>query len=215
MAKTVLFLRPWNDPLTSYLHTWTEILIEDAEKNVDNILNIEGEKAIRKNFTSYVKRHKPSFIQLNGHGNAGLLVGHDGKPILDLNNAELTKGAIVYSRSCSTAQVLGKICVSKGTKCYIGYKNNFYMPRDKSKMQKPLEDVVASCTLEPSNQLIRSILKGHTVKDSRLRALSVAKEKLNLLLSSQAPSGSYLTRFALISNIRNQVVLGDENAKLE
>lgn len=212
MAKTVLFSRPWNDPLTSYLHTWTEELVRLAQKHSDEVINIEGKKVTKKNVTSYIKKMKPTFIQLNGHGSAGLIIGHDEKPLLDRSNASLTKGAIIYSRSCSTALVLGKLCVGAGARCYIGYKAKFYMPIDKQKATEPLKDQVAACTLEPSNQLIRSLLKGHTAEDSKKRAQRVGMDKLNFLMSSAAPEGSYLLRFAVISNMRNQVILGDSSA---
>lgn len=213
MAKTVLFTRPWNDPLTSYLHKWTEELLDLARRHGDDVFSVDGEKATRKNFTSYVKKTKPNFLQLNGHGNAGLMVGHDNKPLLDTVNAGLTKGAIVYSRSCSTAQVLGELCIDAGARCYIGYKESFYMPRDKDSTTNPLKDTVAAYTIEPSNQLIRSLLKGHTAENSQQRAREVSLKKLSYLMSSEAPKGSYLFRFAVISNMRNQVILGDKSAQ--
>jgi hypothetical protein len=212
MAKTVLFSRPWNDPLTSYLHTWTEDLLKLAGKHSDAVINIEGPKANKKSFTSYVKKSKPTFLQLNGHGNDGLMVGHDEMPLLDSSNVNLTKGTIIYSRSCSTAKVLGVLCINAGAKCYIGYKDYFYMPRDKHSTTKPLDDKVAACTLEPSNQLIRSLLKGHCAEESQKRARKVSMHKLSYLMSSNAPDGSYLYRFAVISNMRNQVILGDKTA---
>lgn len=140
------------------------------------------------------------------------MVGHDGKPILDSSNAELTKGTIIYSRSCNTALVLGVLCINAGARCYIGYKDYFYMPRDKESTTKPMEDKVAACTLEPSNQLIRSLLKGHSAEESQKRAQKVSMNKLTFLMGSNAPEGSYLYRFAVISNMRNQVILGDKTA---
>jgi hypothetical protein len=214
MDKTVLFSRPWHDEGTNYLYSWTEELLEKAEQLNYQAIDLQREKSNKRNFVGYLKKFQPHLLHLNGHGAPSVVTGHNNKPLLDQSNSKYTKGSIIYARSCSSAAVLGQDCVKNGAKCYIGYKKPFVIRLDLTKMQKPLEDTIASYTLGPSNKITMSLLKGHSAKKAFDNSQALSKKKLQKLMSSDAPEGASHIIMAVFSNMKNQVLLGKPGAKI-
>jgi hypothetical protein len=209
-----LVTRPDHDLGNTYLMYWSKKLIELAADKSLRILDLKSTKATRKEFTSRVKKMKPDLMLLNGHGSPAAMTGDDNKPVLDLHNASLTSGAVVYARSCHTATVLGPECINKGAKAYIGYKEPFVLCYDLAKITHPIDDEIAAMFLEPSNQVVISLLKGHTAIESSERSKDATRRKMRELMSSNAPqeAGSYIKY--LWHNMRNQECLGDPDAKI-
>ena len=110
-----LLTRPNHEPTVNYLFAWAEKVLEISKKK--NIFSIDLSKssANKKQFVSSVKRFRPSFIYLNGHGSLNSVTGFDNKPILSFaDNEEITNDCVVYALSCQSAKRLGKSCVSRG-----------------------------------------------------------------------------------------------------
>jgi hypothetical protein len=185
-----------------------------ATKKGMTIIDLQREKANRKEFTGRVRKTKPELVVLNGHGNPRCVTGHDNEPLVDDKNSTILKETITYARSCSSAQILGQLCVKNGAKAYIGYVQPFIVFFDDTKLQHPLEDEVVANFLEPSNQVVISLLKGHTASEASERSKELSKKKMLKLMSSDAPpeAGVYL-QFVRY-NMLNQQCIGDPNATL-
>lgn len=214
MSKTVLFTRPWNDEGTCYLHAWTQILIDKARKQNHNVIDLDKTRANREMFSGHLRKSKPTLVHLNGHGSNTVVTGDQKLPLLDQDNANHTRGMVIYARSCNSAAMLGRYCVEQGAKSYIGYRRPFVVRLDLAKMQRPLEDEIAAYTLEPSNQVTLSLLGGATAGESYERSQKTSREKLQKLMSSEAPEGASHILMAVWSNMNNQVILGQPDATI-
>jgi hypothetical protein len=213
MSK-ILFSRPWYDEGTSYLYSWTEELIAKAEQLNHDVIDLDKGHSNMATFTSHLKKSKPALIHLNGHGSETVVAGQDHKPILDNTNKEFTKDTIIYARACDSAAVLGEECVKSGAKCYIGYVKPFIVRIDLTKLHKPLEDEVAPYTIEPSNRVTMTLIKGHTAGEAIKRSQELSRKKLAKLMSSEAPEGAGEILMAVFSNMRNQVLCGETSSKI-
>jgi hypothetical protein len=213
MSK-ILFSRPWYDPGTSYLYAWTDELIAKAVQLKHDVIDLQNTKSNKATFTSHLKKSKPALVHLNGHGSSDVVAGDNHQPILDSSNKEFTKDTIIYARACSSAASLGQQCVDSGAKCYIGYIRPFIVRVDLTKMQKPMEDEIASYTLEPSNRVTMTLIKGHSAGEAVKRSQDLSKAKLQKLMSSEAPEGAGHILMAVFSNMKNQVLLGAASAKI-
>lgn len=211
----LLVTRPNHDLITNYLCYWTQLLIDDAVKHKIEVIDLKGKKANAKETTSRLVKQKPRVVLLNGHGNEEMVTGYDNAPLLTMATASIMKGTIVYARSCSSASILGPRAINEGVDGYIGYIEPFVMCFDQTKVHKPLEDSVASQFLEPSNQVIRALLKGHTVQEASSRSKDMSRRKMQALMTSNATSEDMHYAKYIWHNMRSQVCLGIQDAKFE
>ncbi|OGE03079.1 hypothetical protein A2615_00675 [Candidatus Curtissbacteria bacterium RIFOXYD1_FULL_41_36] len=115
MSK-VIVTRPNHDLTTNYLFFWTQTAL-DLTQTVD----LKGTRANKQVFTSVVNKIKPTFILINGHGNSNSVFGHDDSVLIEVgSNEAILKGAITYSRSCKSAEILGQKAIESGCKAFIG-----------------------------------------------------------------------------------------------
>jgi hypothetical protein len=212
MTSVVLVTRPDHDVVTKYLSVWSEEVIQFARKRA-TVYELIGKKVTRNNFESYIKSHSPSFLFLNGHGNANEITGYNNETILDKGSK--MKPTIIYARSCEAARVLGRELVSIGSaKAFIGYQRNFICGYSPVKITRPMEDPIAPLFLEPSNLIVSAIIKGNTVMEAHLRSRDAMYRNFRRMISSAA---TYEERYAarwLWSNLTNQVLLGDADARM-
>ncbi len=212
MNKSLLITRPNHEIVTKYFSVWSKDVINFAEGKGMRIYDLLGDKATRSNFESYVSSNNPELIFLNGHGSTIELTGQNNEVILD-QKSELNK-AIVYARSCDVGRILGHELVSKSVKAFIGYERKFILGYSPEKIMRPEEDNIAKLFLQPSNLIVTTIIKGHTVKEADTRSKIEMHKNFRRMLSS---ASTYEERFAarwLWSNINSQVLLGDPNAKI-
>jgi len=122
----MVITRPNHDPTTTYLHCWSQAVIDTAKKHAISIVDIRAKRVTKKIVMGIIDKTKPSFIFFNGHGNAGTICGYDNEPLIEFNsNESVLKNAIVFARACQSASELGPSCVAKGTKTYLGYTDDF------------------------------------------------------------------------------------------
>ena len=126
--------------------------------HVDELI---GSKANRKNVAKCLSKKNKALVFLNGHGSRDAVFGHNDKPILDMDNAKITEGKIVYSLACDSLVNLGEFCVENGAKAYIGYKNEFMWVGDPSRSAVP--DKNAAPFRRVCHVLIHSLLIGVSV----------------------------------------------------
>ena len=91
----MLITRPNHDITTSYLYYWSLILIEYAKEIGLSVVDLKGKRANEKEFISVIKKVKPDFIVLNGHGNEETVTGYDNKPLVNLDNVDILREKIV------------------------------------------------------------------------------------------------------------------------
>ncbi|MEK7613102.1 MAG: hypothetical protein AAB449_03095 [Patescibacteria group bacterium] len=209
---TVLITRPKHDLITRYLCVWSEEILAIARAHYITVYDLEGEKANRKNLESYIKNRPPSFVFLNGHGNAEVVTGHDNEPLVDINSR--LPEVIVYARSCDAGQVLGSALIKNGTQAFIGYRRKFICGYTPEKMWKPLEDPIARLFLVPSNLIVSTLLKGHSVQDAHARSKEEMYKNFKKMISSKATYEERYSARWLWSNLNNQVLLGEGGAKI-
>lgn len=68
MNRAFLVTRPNHDLTTNYLFYWSLLVIKKAKEKGFQVLDLKGRKANKKNFDSYIKRHKPVLVFFNGQG---------------------------------------------------------------------------------------------------------------------------------------------------
>ncbi len=212
----MLITRPNHDYATNYLFMWSKFILDAASKAKIPIVDLVGKKATRKNFESYVKKLKPNFIMINGHGNNDFVCGQKNEILVKKgDNDGILNNTVVYARSCSSASGLGKACAKNVNTTYIGYNADYFFMFDEDKLFHPLEDKSARMFLEPSNYVALSLLKGHTAQEANQRSKNEMRKNILKLLANTATDGDQSMLPLMISNYNHQVCLGNGNATIK
>ncbi len=170
----ILFSRPDHDSTLAYLYYYSKGLVDYSKNKKHKTLNREKEHANRKEIINLIKKQNPNFIMFNGHGDPDIIAGHKNEIIISKANSEILSNALIYSLTCSSGQKLGKLIVTKGAICFIGYNKDFNLGKDPNSEASPRRDKIAKLFLEPSNILVKSLIDGCSVKV----AIERAKEKM-------------------------------------
>jgi len=187
-------------------------VIELAKRKGIQVLDLQKERANRKELTSIIKKKQPFFIFLNGHGGANFVAGDEDEVLIKAGDNEgLLKSKLVYALSCQSAKGLGPKSVKKGAISYIGYDDDFVFVFDQAKIYRPLEDLTAKLFFDPSNQIVISLLKGHETGDAYKRSQGVFMKNIQSLLTSESSVDSVYLRY-LLWDMQHQVCLGDKEA---
>jgi hypothetical protein len=186
--SSLLATCPDYDRMTRYLSAWANSLITELENKGMTVYALRGKDANRKKFEGMVVKQKPSIIFINGHGNTDIIVGHESEPLVDPTNASLLIGSCVYAVSCKSAKSLGKLAVQSGATGYIGYEEDFILVTNLDKTRHPLEDKTAGLFLEPSNQIVRTLAKGHNVPSALNKGKKAFSESIKKALNSDVQS---------------------------
>lgn len=211
----MLITRPNHDITTMYLYYWSISLITYAQKIGTAVVDLSAKRANAKELLSILKKVDPFFVVFNGHGNEKTITGYDNEPLITADDSvtALSK-KIVYARSCSSAKELGKKSVKKGCKAYIGYDDEFVFVIESNKLSRPLKDTSASLFLEPANQVVIVLLKGHTVFEANRRSKEMYRKNAQKFTTSSATSDEKDLIPFLVWDYSHQVCLGDQEAKL-
>lgn len=211
-----LLTRPNHEETVLYLFAWAEKVLEFArEKNIFST-DLQGSLANKNQFTSSVKKFRPSFIYLNGHGSQDSVTGFGNLPILTFaDNEEITKDSVVYALSCQSAKRLGKSCVSRGTRSYLGYDDDFIFVFDENCGNNLAEDQVAANFLTPSNELAQDLLDGKSTGEAFDNSQNIFEQSIVKFSLSDATAEQRELLPYLLWDHEHQVCLGDSNAKCE
>jgi len=206
----MIVTKPQHDVTTRYLSAWAEEVIELAEEKGVDVIELLREKANKKEFESRVNKLSPRLIFLNGHGSDECVTGHDNKILVKSGeNHEVLVGKITYALSCNSAKILGtKVAQEKDT-AYIGYADEFIFMAGSECIRKPALDPKAKPFMEASNQVMISVLKGHSARESAERSKNIFRDRYIKLLSSNTDQDSLQAAQYLWWNMRNLVCLGD------
>lgn len=184
MDSLILVTRPKYDDGTEYLSAYAlEVLKKFKGKFL--IKDFEGKKVNRENVEKYIKIKNPNLLFLNGHGNEKEIYGYKGEVIFSLTNAHLLNDKITYARACFSANVLGKEVVKNNSGCFIGYVYPFSFWMDDKRSATPLKDKTARMFLNPSNEIIFSLLKGENAKRANEKSRKMMVENMRKIITME------------------------------
>lgn len=213
MSKELLITRPEHDDTTHYLSNWSKQAIGIAQSKGVKIFDLHRKRASKTDVISILSKMEPGLVIFNGHGSDNLVAGWNDEPlVLAGENEPLLREKIVYAVSCSSAKKLGPKSVDSGARTYIGYDDDFVFFYDPNKITSPLKDNTAKLFLEPSNELIVSLIKGNTSEESCRRSKQLFKKNIRRLLSSEATREETSMARYLWWDMVHQVCLGDEKS---
>ncbi len=213
MSGTLLVTRPKHDDTTHYLFHWAQEIVRFAKQKGVKILDLDRERAVKDKLESMVAKMQPSFIFFNGHGSADSIAGCDDKILVRAgDNEKMLEAKSVYALSCSSAKKLGPASIKAGARAYLGYDDVFIFFYEPGKLSKPLDDKTAELFLGPSNQLVISVLKGHTAEESYDRSQKCFLQNIQKIATSQIADLGLIPY--LLWNKMHQVCLGDKEAIL-
>lgn len=212
MQKRLLLTRSRHDIGNQYLYEYCEEVLKDAESLGWKADSVENEKNNGRELQSRLSKTNPDFIFFNGHGNDGAVFGHKNEALVDSASAHVLGNRVVFARSCSALNLLGKEAVKKGCRAFIGYAGQFLIPRTNEYESTPLRDKTARPVLEVSNLVGKLLLKGDTVGQAVDAAQQKAADLMLKMLASQEPYDAATFR-ALHQNYSVLSFVGDPDAK--
>ena len=186
-----------------------------AIKRGMKVLDLKSGKASWKIFVSYLKSADPDLIFLNGHGSAHEIGGQNNEVLVsEKTDVKLLKGKIMYVRSCESGAYLGKFLVKNGLKAFVGYADSFYFPTLIEYKSRPLLDPLTRVFLEPSNLVVTTLIKGHSVLEAHLRSQNSMIQNFKRMVLSSSSSRERVFATYLWSNLQSQVVWGSKDARV-
>jgi len=211
MSQRLLVTRPEHDDTTTYLSHYAKLVIKYAKEKGIAVTDFKPGTVKKETINKFMEKQKPRLIFFNGHGGEDCIEGEKGEIIIKENeNDELLKDKITYARSCFVAVSLGKKCsgFGKGT-CFIGYEFPFQFWFDETRTTNPIKDKIAALYLEPSNELVKYLIKGDFTKIAFDKSRELMVKNMNEILKENEPGA--LERFkALWMNCEGQKIYGDE-----
>lgn len=206
---------PNYDDATSYLYCYSEDIIKFAEKNGIQISVLKRPKLKRDNFEN-IANQNIKLLLFNAHGDEETIYGDkvDGETeylVKKDYNHSLLESKLTYARACSAAASLGKT-VSSG--CFIGYNQPFSFWIDNTRSSTPLKDKTAQLFLEPSNELMISLLRGKSGRDSVSTFNNFSKKNILRLLGKKGEPGALASISLLWNNMVALEIHGNEEMKL-
>jgi hypothetical protein len=202
------------DTTTAYISKWSEEIIEFARKKGHSVIDFRNEKVCKEGVEKLLKTQEIDFVVFNGHGNDTSILGDKNQPIIIAKeNDYLLRDKIVYSRTCSSANVLGRKAVENGCKAFIGYRMPFIFVVNSFKECTPEKDELAAPFKETSNIIPISILKGNRVFEAVEKSRNKTKELIAKYSVAEAEPYSKLIVFCLQFNLLSLDVIGNVEAR--
>lgn len=209
MSK-VLITAPLFDVPTKYTYEWaTEaraILNERAQELDLTIDMIEGEVAVREQFTMRISEYSPTTILHFDHGVFTALIGHKGAPLVDISSSEILAGHRVYAFACESARVFGPKAIEQGCLVYLGYNELFGFTI-------PYISTFKDVALLP----VRDLSEGKTfgeAYENLYRKLTIDIQKYYSKYRASNSYVDYMTALWLYRDRRGLTLLGDETQTL-
>ena len=216
MSNILLVTRPKYDDGTEYLSAYALELLKKVKGKILT-KDFEGKEANKENVEKYIKSKNPKLVFLNGHGNECEVCGHKDKVIFSLKNVGFLKNRITYARACFSANVLGREAVKNNFGCFIGYIYPFSFWMDGERSATPIKDKVARMFINPSDEIIFSLVKGETAKkaNEKSKQMMISNMRKILAMEQKKEPGATGMLQILWDNYEGQIVLGNENDSLK
>ena len=208
----MLVTRSRHDIGNEYLYAYSEHIIQLANQRGWKIEKVENKDNVKNTLHSRLNKNRPDFVFFNGHGSDQTIFGYGNQPIIGEADASLLKQTIVFARSCAALNILGKTAIERGCKAFIGYGDNFIIPRTHEYHLQPLNDPVVKPVLEISNAVPEHLIKGASAEESVHMTKEKAQKLLLKMLQSQEPYHA-ATFKAIYHNHISLNFCGDAEAK--
>ena len=88
MSYIAVATTPNSDRTTRYISAWAEKTIDELGSKRPRFIVLMKEKAKASILESMIKKHNPSLLFLNGHGDKDLVCGHDDEFLLQSGKNE-------------------------------------------------------------------------------------------------------------------------------
>jgi len=217
MNKILLVTRPKYDDGTGYLHYYASLVLKKADElNLDK-KDFSGEATNSKNVSDFINKKHPKLIFVNGHGDSDSLEGHEGEVLFSINkNIHLLKDKLVYARACHAGLSFGEKMTEKNNGCFIGYNTPFSFWIDERYSATPSKDSIARLFLEPSNEIMNSLIRGHNsiTSHEKSKKLMIDNMKKILKMNERKEPGAMGWLEVLWNNFEGQVLHGNEEFSL-
>lgn len=211
MNKIILITSPKYDDGTEYLSYYASLVLKKAEDMGVKTKNFGGENATLENVSKFIEKQNPKMIFINGHGDENVLYGHNDKILFSCNNINLLKNRITYARACNAGASLGQQIVKDNNGCFIGYKYSFSFWIDTKWSAKPSNDNTAKLYLEPSNEVVISLIERRTTReaDERSKSMMIANMKKILKMREKREPEAMGMLKILWNNLDGQAIYGN------
>ena len=212
--KKFFITRPSHDTTVSYLYDWGAEIIDFAEKNNVSYTDFKKEKANKQEVCRFLLKQTPRLAMFNGHGNSTTIAGHKDEPLVTADeNEPVLASTITYAVSCDAAAELGPRIIQRGGIAFIGYAGPFGFAHQPSRECNPTKDKFAEPFKLISNEIIVSLLSGHTTKEAYDKSQQLCSKLIKKYSVDDVDKESETIRFWLFWNKHFQRVHGDESAK--
>jgi hypothetical protein len=209
MSRILLVSNSHHDRPTEYLTSWFEKIVEVAKNQPDvKIVELRKEQANKQEVVDMIEKENPQLVIFNGHGGYDSIGGFNREILIKCDdNEKVLSGKIVHALACRCAKVLGNKCITLGTHCFIGYKEDFHLWTNNDSSDNKLSDKTAGLFLDPAYEAIIAIVEGNKTGEAFLRSQNMYRSKL----SEAIANGQSETILASIfHNMQHQVCLGDQ-----
>ncbi len=208
MNNKILITRPNHDQTVRYISAWAEKIKKLAEQKKFSVLDLKKDRANKKILESMLDKQDPELIFFNGHGQADAVAGQNDEILARVGDNEVFfENRIIYSLSCSSGKELGPSMVKNKAKAFIGYKEDFIFTYDEKCCSRPEYDKVADKFLDPSNQVMISLIKDHDPKEACVSAKKAFYKNIRKMLSTKSSSLESSSVRYLIWDMQNLVCL--------
>jgi hypothetical protein len=215
MPRVILITNPAHDEATEYLKSWSEGIISGMGNlpTETNILELKHTNVTRDKLSDLINNYNPQLILFHGHGGGRMILGFEAEILVDCDDNEiLLSNRIIHSLSCDSGKELGPKCIVKGTKAYIGYKEEFQFAHlGKTTDFERYRDPIAKLFFKPAFEINRALLQGETVGAAYKKSQKMYADNIqSLLLSNSGLSAILIGK--VYHNMIHQVSLGDQMA---
>jgi len=215
MNNTLLVTRPKYDDGTEYLSYYASLIIKEARNMGINVKDFEGKEVSKEIVNKFIKKVNPKLLFINGHGDETSLYGHQDNVLFSFDNLNLLKDKLIYARACSAGEIFGKEVVRRNNGCFIGYKYPFSFWIDEKWSAKPNNDNIAKLYLEPSNEIIASLIRSRNCQEANERSKKMMLDNMKKILNLEEKKepGAMGMLQVLWNNFDGQVLHGNSLAK--
>lgn len=194
------------DKVTYYMSTWTNaVLRESRAKGTKTVILHTDRATLEANIAAY----QPSFIIGVAHGYPEELGIYRNLPLVDLQNAHITRDTVSYFISCNTAETLGPATIANGAKAFIGFDQDFIFWINEHALY-PIGDTLARPFMLPIMKVIRSLAAGRTTGEAYKDSKNIFREQIRLWNSKNTLKAKLITN-ALRHDLDSFVLLGDRS----
>jgi len=135
--------------------------------------------------------------------------------LFSIDNIELLRNRIIYARACSAGNLFGEKIVEDNGGCFIGYRYPFSFWIDSKWSAKPSNDNIARLYLEPSNEIVLSLINGRTCGEANQisKNMMIKNMKKILKLEEKKEPGAMGMLQILWNNFESQIIHGNSNSR--